>query len=120
MKEIHEVTNVPIYRADIIIFITDGNFRDRMFIKFGEKIKKSWLACAIYRPKEHACLIAFEHQYLCHGIIAHEIHHAAGHIMDAIGHRTDSIGNDESTAYLCQWITEWVYAQLKKRKVAIK
>jgi hypothetical protein len=54
-----------------------------------------------------------------HDVVAHEVFHATHALMASTG---DKFGakHHEPYAYLCGWLTAWVYGELRKRRVRVK
>lgn len=54
-----------------------------------------------------------------HGSIAHELYHAAARILSVIGHEQDP-NNNETEAYLIEWMANQVYDLIKKNRKQLK
>lgn len=52
---------------------------------------------------------------ICHGVIAHEVFHAAHFVMDYIEHALGSKDNGEPFAYLIEFITCKIYSEIETR-----
>lgn len=78
---------------------------------------KRKLVCSGYveRDPKHSCIywIVLKHESISHGLIAHEIVHLSNMIMEDRDIKPD-YNNDESQAYLVEWLTESVYKVLKR------
>lgn len=71
---------------------------------------------ALYRGADFAVQIL--RNAVEHGVIAHEVFHVTHRIWSYLGD-TFSVDHNEPYAHLCEYLTEWVYKQLKKGKVRV-
>lgn len=106
------VTEVPLYRVEVAV----SQSTKKLDAFMGEK--QNWPEGKgggfLFDDNDSRVAISIAEQPGA-GIIAHECLHAAIHILQGIGNPPIDASNDETTAYLMQWLIEWIYetAELK-------
>lgn len=112
------MTIVPIYRAKLILSVSEDVIAARKEDSeiFGPCLLTKAQAMASCDDEGNNYAIYFNYSHLDHGTIAHEIFHLTHRIFDSISGKFD-INNQEPLAYLCEWLTDWVYAELEKEKL---
>ena len=116
-------TPIPMYRGLLVLIVSD----DRVKV---ENITTKDYGTSMYA---HACVINFNGKEahtiilnpnnsgrkLHYGTVCHEIFHAVGGIALNRGIQPDW-NNDEPMAYLCDWIADFVFSNLKKWNIELK
>jgi hypothetical protein len=103
---------IPIYKGYIVIIISNSvQLVNEQFpyLDVKEEIYASTFSSQFKRYPSAFILLNFNHdEKLDHGVIAHEVFHASNIIMKDRQLLPD-VDNDESQAYLIQWISNQVY-----------
>ena len=105
-KKIH----VPIYDVEVVVIVTN-DIPAAYQREFGFEIDDTRGACLGYHGRKFG--LFFEPKFARKGVIAHEIFHLTHRILEKCSCNFDS-GHHEPGAYLCEWLTEKVYAVLEK------
>jgi hypothetical protein len=114
-----KASEVPLYRGKLVIMIAESANSIKKYIP-------DWSDMEIYASTYYApykkkqgyyIILNFKSPYrkIQHGTITHEAVHAAHFIMKHKGMMGDFV-NDESEAYLVEWIVDEVYKFIKKTK----
>lgn len=111
-------TVVPIYDCYLLLSVSGNiNAAARKHRKnFGEHEDTDASAIVLAAQDRPNFGVFFHTHELDHGTIAHEVFHLVILIMDG-ARIAISAEHDEAHAYLCEWITKWVYAELEKAKL---
>ena len=119
MNDVNQTICVPIYRAWFTLSVTNDVVAARKAKSdvFGPYLLGEAKALASCNDKGDFGLF-FSFEDLTHGIIAHEIFHLTHRIMDDVRGKFD-IDNQEPHAYLCEWLTTWVYFQLQEHGITL-
>lgn len=112
--------DVPIYCGRLILSITSDcvKARKKMSDKFGMSLVQDAQGIATSSEDGLYYGIFFTEKEMTHGIVAHEIFHIAHRILHERG-LLFSIDHQEAHAYLCEWITDFVYKQVKEWKIKL-
>lgn len=111
---------LDVYEVELYL-VTDGRqwsaLRRRLSFLDGRPQSSGMASFAVFNPKDggpvtpHLVVWIDPKQNPTPGLavntIAHEASHAAGQILDWVGHQV--VGTDEPHAYLCGWLTQWIY-----------
>lgn len=117
--KLHSNTEIPIYPAKLKLVVAASieaaryDFRD----VFGQSTSENYNGMCAYLGPNFGLFFAADR--LTHKTIAHEIFHATGRIMERCGCKLTP-ENHEPYAYLCGWITNWVYAELKAKGLKLR
>lgn len=109
--------NIPIYRGCFVIIITNSQTKLKKYLPDfpNEEIyAHSW--CVKYKREQGFIMVLnFENDFrkIKHGVITHEVIHIA-HFIAEYRAIDPSFTNDESIAYLAEWITDEVYKFIEK------
>lgn len=112
---------LPIYRAMIHLNIStdicDARIQqNKMLGDFIPEPGVYYVGMMSWRSHHYG--VFFSYDRLIHGVIAHECFHMAHRIMEHVGaHYHDD--SPEPHAYLMQYLTQWVYDEIKKRKIRV-
>lgn len=121
MKEyLHKkVIDLPMYTGKLAFILSNSSKLIKRYIpEFEDEIP---YACTWYSPLRNrkAFIIVLNFEYtpdkVNHGVIAHEVNHAANMIAEDHGFTPD-FNNDEPMAYLVGYITNQLYKFIKKHK----
>ena len=113
-----DAINIPIYGGVIYLSVSDDPLVERRKHddKFGMCLVTSCNALASSSDCGGQFALFFKKDFFTHGIIAHEIFHLTHRILDARS-LNFTMSHQESHAYLCEWITDWVYKTLKANNI---
>lgn len=103
--------SVPIFHVAVVLIACDDIHAERVKANavYGET-KGGWSAlCA--RGEGGDFGLFFDARTVTHGLIAHECLHLTLWILDYCEVKVSS-ENDETPAYLCGYLTDWVYQHL--------
>lgn len=113
-------TKAPLYGCRIGFFVGGNDFVARSIKNFrfhaprGDDGYEAFVGFC--RGK---MVLVIGRKYLNHGVISHEVRHLTDEVMEHIGHTPGDTAN-EAAAYLNEWLTNWVYRQLKKHNMEVK
>ncbi|HUX58706.1 MAG TPA: hypothetical protein VMV77_17175 [Bacteroidales bacterium] len=118
---------VPLYPVRLTIIFYD-NITEVIKKCYLLKGQENWLAgqmagvfvvSASGEYRRTIVLFKMNDPELTHGIIAHEAYHATVKILQIIG-QTQDPNNNETEAYLINWITDQIYDLIKKNKEVLE
>jgi hypothetical protein len=120
-KELTRETAIPLYGFHFILSVSRDIHKSisKYSHLFGDDIPEDVCAGGMCVSSDGAFALFFDIEYLNHGVIAHEIFHACHDILRFTGEEYHE-ENQEPYAYLCQWITDWVYKNIKKAKISLQ
>lgn len=112
-RAIKEEMILPIYPVSILLCVSEKvrEEREKMNEVFG-KFPGSWGAICS-KGKSGNFGIFFHPDSITHRQVAHEIMHLTVWILDYCGIKVTA-KSDEAAAYLCGFLTDWVYRRLGK------
>lgn len=123
MKYLHlKEQKIPLYRGKLVMILTNSKKKLRKHVP--EYKGETLYAHAIYTDwngvQGFAIVLNFNNKFrkIHHGTIAHEVIHITNFISDMRDIRLDLV-NDEPIAYLAEWITDQIYAFVRKHKFKI-
>lgn len=114
-------TIVPIFHAKLVLSVSHDirAARAEHNDEFGPCLLQTVpKALASHSDDLRSFAMFFKQDGIDHGVIAHEVFHITHHILQGVESQFD-VNNHEQYAYLCEWITDWVYEQLKKHEVSV-
>lgn len=105
--------HVPIYDCRIVFGVYDkrDEINDALGPWLGDVDVKNNIGTTFNRGRTFA--IVLERRELCHELIAHEVFHATHRIMEGIGMSRMHPTGHEPYAYLCGYLTQLMYQDLK-------
>ncbi len=120
-KEKMAIRRIPIYSVFFMLNVSHDLVAARNdYIKYFGPVSIDVTGCgALSSSSGHNFGVFLQiGDQITHGNIAHEVMHTTNHIMEWVGHDISS-GNHEPHCYLCGYLTEMVYKQLKEWKIKI-
>lgn len=111
---------VPIYGAALWVGVADDitELEGRVMAVLQSKPIDLGGLDAGLAHSEGAFVLLFSRPSVSVNLIGHEVFHATHRILQHLGEEFTT-GTHEAYSYLCGWLHEEVYAQLKKAKVKI-
>lgn len=113
--------DIPVYTGKLVLIFT--NVINYLPDELGER--DHFNACSFFKHNERTKYLEFfimvnfwNISPIKHGIIAHEVRHAADNIMKY--HNIEKQDVDESAAYITGWVTDQVYKFMKKCNISIQ
>lgn len=117
-KTIKRGVTVPLFKANVHLVVSDDPMQSAKDL-FGDRIShRPILAKTVWDSSEPAAWLFFKRRRFTIPTIAHEVFHAAHYIVDHLGEEF-SMNHSEPTAYLAEWITEWICREAKKAGVRV-
>jgi hypothetical protein len=110
---------VPIYDREIYLAVADTTTEAARLVSPHFTVTEPFSEAALTCWRDTSFGLLFSTGALSHDIVAHEVFHATHCIMESTNDKFDS-GHHEPYAYLCGWLTAWVYREFNKRKVRIR
>lgn len=112
---------IPLYGARFVLVVADDVTAaracyDKEFGTHDEPDDASEALTFVTWP--HGGIFLPRNGKLSHGIIGHEVMHLTNFLMSRVG-ATPDLHNTEPHCYLCQWITDHVYRQLRAWRVRV-
>lgn len=106
-------TSIPMYPFWLTLSVSDDpvKARNKKSFLFGKRIKGTALAIASHGKGSGHFGLFFKKGYIKHGTIAHEVLHITHRMLSSIKHKF-KLKDQEPHAYLCEWITNWIYFTL--------
>lgn len=108
---------IPLYRGKLVVIATnDGNRLSRSLIDYDNRplYAHTWFA---QWKGDQGFIVIFNfssiNRDIYHGVVAHEAIHAVHMILQSRGVTPDFV-NDESVAYLLEWVVDTIYKCLKE------
>lgn len=118
--------NVPIYRGQLMLIVDNDPEKIRKHIPSFNRTKESlyahtWMFGHGKDGRQTFCIILNFNasRPIYPGVIAHEVEHVKNMIFAERGAETNP-NDDETQAYLVEWITDEIYAWLKEMKMINK
>ncbi len=121
MKERYKRHYVEIYEHNFELVVCDDisssrNNRRRLKILDPYQVNN---AQGLSSMKERNNWIFLRRDSITHNLIAHEVAHTAHFMIANIGQKVDPFNNEEF-AYLCGYLTNIIYKDLKRWKIRVK
>lgn len=120
-KTVRERFVLPIYGANILLSVSPDVYKARraeslLFGKLSEGEDAEWIGLCASFENRYGVFLRFD--CVSHGVLAHEIFHLVHRIL---GNRDLMFDpqNHEAFAYLSQWLTDEIYARLKKHRIEV-
>lgn len=121
-KELVCFKKIPIYPATLEFCVTgdmvNSQKKKRRIDRYGNGPIKNYRGLVWFNHTAAVALM-ISRDSLTHEVINHEIYHATHRIAEFAGVK-HSFDNDEPFAYLCGYISEFVYGKLKQWGLRVK
>ena len=119
-----EAFQVPIYKIKFVVVLSNDTEKLSKLIPEWDKNEDPYAHCMLDRHEEKAAVFVIlnfhsEEDKITNGIICHEAIHAAGMILNR-AEVISSFDNDEPLCYLAEWISNNIYAFIKKQNMKIE
>lgn len=112
MKTSH--ARIPLYNARVtLVFTTDFPAAFKRFMLEPPRSTENYGAGAFAEAGQ--MFMFFDAKELTVGDIAHEVFHTVHHVFEYV----EGDFSHEPYAYLCDWLTTWVYRQARRHKIKI-
>lgn len=115
--------NIPIYFGKLVVIISNDKDKVKKFVPVFEE--SEIYGHAIFGPYKgkQGFFVLFNFHSLCgkitHGVIAYEALHVVHFLAEERGFKSD-FNNDEAIAYLVGWVTNRIYAFIRKNGFEVK